>query len=218
MRISIPAICRRLGAYLSPPLLFRGGAGGSCDASHRSRSEPSHRHRHHPNPSSEEEGLPLGPSAQQGFKFLRRSAQQGDALPTRSVQKGFTPLARSAEHGFTLLEMLVALVIFSLAALALVRLQGVSVRTAADLDQRTLAQIVARNLAYERMTDPETPSEGETEGTVENAGRTWHWVQGAKATMGGRLMGITIRVDSGPGQSPAVMSFVKAVPVAGSVQ
>lgn len=125
---------------------------------------------------------------------------------------------RSAQQGFTLLEMLVALVIFSLAALALVRLQVVSVRTAADLDQRTLAQIVARNLAYERMTDPETPSEGETEGTVENAGRTWHWVQGAKATMGGRLMGITIRVDSGPGQSPAVMSFVKAVPVAGSVQ
>ena len=47
------------------------------------------------------------------------------------VQRGFEPEMRSAEHGFTLLEMLVALAVFSLAALALVRLQGVTLRTAA---------------------------------------------------------------------------------------
>jgi general secretion pathway protein I len=118
----------------------------------------------------------------------------------------------SAQQGFTLLEMLVALAIFSLAALALVRLQGVSVRTAADLDQRTIAQIVVRNLAYERMTDPLPPAEGETSGTTENAGRTWRWTQAARSTMNGRLMGITIRVEGGPGQSPAVLSFTKAMP------
>ena len=38
--------------------------------------------------------------------------------------------ARQGEGGFTLLEMLVALAVFSLAALALVRLQGVTLRTA----------------------------------------------------------------------------------------
>ena len=111
--------------------------------------------------------------------------------------------------------MLVALAIFSLAALALVRLQAVSVRTAADLDTRTLAEIVARNLAYERITDPLPPGEGEASGTVENGGWTWRWDQAARPTMNGRLMAVTIRVDAGPGQSPAVLSFVRPVPGTG---
>ncbi len=53
---------------------------------------------------------------------------------------GLPPLRTSAEHGFTLLEMLVALAVFSLAALALVRLQGVTLRTAADLDSKALGR------------------------------------------------------------------------------
>ena len=58
------------------------------------------------------------------------------------------------ERGFTLLEMLVALAVFSLAALALVRLQGVTLRTAADLDSKALGQIVARNLMVDVQSDP----------------------------------------------------------------
>src|SRR3546814_19855381 len=54
----------------------------------------------------------------------------------RSAENGFTFCRRSAENGFTLIEMLVALAVFSLAALALLRLQGVTLRTAADPDQR----------------------------------------------------------------------------------
>jgi len=113
--------------------------------------------------------------------------------------------------GFTLLEMLVALAIFSLAALALVRLQAVSARTSVDLRERTMAQIVARNLMVERMTDPQPPAQGESAGTVENAGREWHWTQ--KVDQDGdeqRLLLIAIRVDGGPGQSPAVLAFGRA--------
>ncbi|WP_278988420.1 type IV pilus modification PilV family protein, partial [Sphingobium yanoikuyae] len=55
-------------------------------------------------------------------------------IPDQVRDDGSERGRRSAEHGFTLLEMLVALAVFSLAALALVRLQGVTLRTAADLD------------------------------------------------------------------------------------
>lgn len=113
----------------------------------------------------------------------------------------------SAQQGFTLLEMLVALAIFSLAALALVRLQAVSARTSADLRIRTAAQIVARNLMIERLTDPQPPSMGDSAGEVENAGRKWTWAQHVEAADGGRLAVVTIRIEAGPGQSPAVLTF-----------
>jgi len=106
--------------------------------------------------------------------------------------------------------MLVALTIFSIAGLALVRLQAVSARTSADLRTRTLTQIVARNLMVERLTDPQAPARGIGEGTVENAGRQWHWDQRVEEADDGRLVVMTLRVEGGPGQSPAVLTFGRA--------
>ena len=61
---------------------------------------------------------------------------------------------RRAELGFTLLEMLVALAVFSLAALALVRLQGVTLRTAADLDSKALGRSIRED---ETLKEAEVP-------------------------------------------------------------
>lgn len=124
-------------------------------------------------------------------------------------ERGFTPFSRSAQQGFTLLEMLVALAVFSLAALALVRLQGVTLRTAADLDSKALGQIVARNLMVETQTDPNPPAIGEADGEVENGGRRWRWRRVVKATDDKRLLQVDVTVDGQPGASPAVLSFVR---------
>lgn len=115
------------------------------------------------------------------------------------------------EQGFTLLEMLVALAVFSLAALALVRLQGVTLRTAADLDSKAMAQIVARNLMVEVQTDPAPPSLGRQEGEADNGGRRWHWSREVKATDDRRLLQVDLTVDGQPGASPAVLSFVRVL-------
>ena len=62
-------------------------------------------------------------------------------------------MAGEHESGFTLLEMLVALSVISIAALALVRLDAYAVRTAGDLDESTMAGVVAQNRAVEvRLT------------------------------------------------------------------
>ncbi len=116
---------------------------------------------------------------------------------------------RRAQAGFTLLEMLVALAIFSLAGLAVVRLQAVSARSAFDLRERTMAQVVARNLMVERLTDPRPPAFGTEKGQISNFGRDWQWQQGTAPLADSRLVAITIRVDAGPGQSPAILSFVR---------
>lgn len=116
-----------------------------------------------------------------------------------------------AEGGFTLLEMLVALAVFSLAALALVRLQGVTLRTAADLDSKALGQIVARNLMVEMQTDPAPPSLGSEEGDIDNGGRLWHWNRDVRAMDDKRLLQVNLTVDGQAGSSPVVLSFVRVV-------
>ncbi len=118
---------------------------------------------------------------------------------------------RETERGFTLLEMLVALAVFSLAALALVRLQGVTLRTAADLDSKALGQIVARNLMVEVQSDPVPPSIGDEDGDVDNGGRRWHWSRTVKPTNDQRLLQVYLAVDGQPGASPVVLSFVRVV-------
>lgn len=116
---------------------------------------------------------------------------------------------RVAEQGFTLLEMIVALAVFSLAALALVRLQGVTLRTAADLDSKALGQIVARNLMVDTQTDPAPPSLGETRGEIDNGGRHWRWTRTVKPTDDRRLLQVDLTIDGQSGASPAMLSFVR---------
>lgn len=78
-------------------------------------------------------------------------------------------------RGFTLIEMMVALAVFSLAALALIRLEGATIRSAGTLDATVLAQIVARNIAVESLTDAVPPVVGESRGVEDNDGRAWSW-------------------------------------------
>jgi general secretion pathway protein I len=108
------------------------------------------------------------------------------------------------ESGFTLIEMLVALAIFSLAALALLRLGGATAANSARLQDQAIAQIVARNLAVETLTDPEPPAFGTQTGETVNAGRRWVWTRATGRSPEPRIQQILIRVveaDGGPGQA-----------------
>lgn len=80
-------------------------------------------------------------------------------------------------NGFTLLELLVALAVFAIAALALLQMEGASITRTADLDQRLLREIVAQNMAAEILTDPVPPPLGTASGTIENAGRRFQWTR-----------------------------------------
>lgn len=114
---------------------------------------------------------------------------------------------RVSERGFTLLEMLVALAVFSLAALALLRLEGATVRQTGQLDERMLAQLVARNLAVETMTDPAAPAVGATSGAVVNGGRTWRWSRVTSRTPDQRLVRVDISVATS--RTPSLLTIVR---------
>lgn len=114
-----------------------------------------------------------------------------------------------SESGFTLIEMLVALAIFSLAALALLRLEGATVANTARLQDQAIAQIVARNLAVEAMTDPVPPPFGRESGTTVNAGRRWSWTRNVGRSPEPRIQQIEIAVQSQIGPEAARLTIFR---------
>jgi general secretion pathway protein I len=97
-------------------------------------------------------------------------------------------------NGFTLLEIMVALAIFSLAALAMVRLQGYSVRSTSNLSDSNMAWQVARNVAVEILSNPTPPTLGETRGEELNGGQNWKWTATTNSTDDSRLVIVEIDV------------------------
>ena len=97
-------------------------------------------------------------------------------------------------NGFTLLEIMVALAIFSIAALAMVRLHGYSVRSTANLGDSGIAWQVARNVAVEILSNPAPPTLGDTNGEETNEGQNWRWTASTTKTDDARLVKVDIAV------------------------
>lgn len=95
--------------------------------------------------------------------------------------------------------MLVALAVFSIAALALIKLQGASLMQTAELDSRLYSEVVVRNLAVEALTDPNPPSLGEAQGTASNAGRSFTWRRTTEALDGGEILKVDLAVKQATG-------------------
>lgn len=113
------------------------------------------------------------------------------------------------ERGFTLIEMLVALSVFSLAALALIRLQAYTTYNAAELETRVLGQSVVRNRAVEILTDPRPPSLGESSGEEENGGLEWIWTQKAQLTEDGRFVQVDIIARERNSGAPSSLTILR---------
>ena len=102
-------------------------------------------------------------------------------------------------RGFTLVEVLVALLLVSLALAALVRTAGTSARNLATLQEATLAQWVASNVIAEARLQQVLPPVGRSEGRVAMGGWRWRWrmeVQGTDLPDVRRL-DVRVFVDTG---------------------
>ena len=104
------------------------------------------------------------------------------------------------ERGFTLIEILVALAVFALAALALIRLQSASVRGVVVLDRTLLANMVARNVALDAVTEARTPTLGRSGGAEANGGQAWRWTRQVTPTGDPRIVRIDVAVQGASGQ------------------
>ena len=113
--------------------------------------------------------------------------------------------------GFTLIEMLVALSVFSIAALALMRLDGFALSTAADLDARAMANLVVRNEAALAATDVGPIVRGTTQTNVTNGGRRFTVRKTISPTDDQRLVRIDLVARGHGSGAQSAMTMVKRV-------
>lgn len=76
-------------------------------------------------------------------------------------------------RGFTLLEVMVALMIFAIAALSLLRAQNSQIATDQHLEEKTLAHWVALNHLADMRLQKVFPEVGQAESVAKMAGRDW---------------------------------------------
>jgi general secretion pathway protein I len=115
------------------------------------------------------------------------------------------------ETGFTLIEMLVALSVFAIAALALMRLDGYTLTTAAELDARTMASIVVRNEAALAATDPGPIVRGTSTTSITNGGRNFIVRKTITPTADQRLVRIDLVAQDQGSNARSAMTMAKRV-------
>ncbi|RVT93855.1 type II secretion system protein GspI [Sphingomonas crocodyli] len=104
---------------------------------------------------------------------------------------------------------MVALAVFALAALALVKLEGATLFGAVAIERKAVAQIVARNQAVEILTDPVAPAYGTTNGVEANAGIQWRWTRIVDRMPETRLQKIAINVMDPEGNVAAQLLLIR---------
>lgn len=109
------------------------------------------------------------------------------------------------QRGFTLVETMLALAIFSIAALAALNVATEQLRSTGVLETRYFAQQVASNrlaqLHADMRSGGEWPPKNEASGTAEMAGTTWFWEQRVLETVTDDLREVTIFIkdrEDGP--------------------
>lgn len=105
---------------------------------------------------------------------------------------------KDKKRGFTLLEVLVALAVFSVAAISLMKVSESQLRLSQRLEEKTFAHWVALNMITEMQGSQDWPSIGEQTGKVSMAGREWKMVVKTQATPVNRVRRIEISVGLAP--------------------
>ncbi len=127
--------------------------------------------------------------ARWSFPVKRAGAEFSIGSPVRPARE-----PRRA-GGFTLLEVLVALLLLSLALVALMRLSALDLRASAQLRDTTFAQWVAANVLAETRLRDELPPLGRSNGEARMAGQRWRWELAVTQTEAAnvRRLDVTVR-------------------------
>lgn len=99
-------------------------------------------------------------------------------------------------RGMTLLEVLAAMVVFAVAALAVMNSTGEQIRGLSYIEQKTLAGWVADNQLVKTLVEQPWPPESWYSGESELAGRTWHWRWRGIQTTNENIRGLEVEVRS----------------------
>ena len=112
-------------------------------------------------------------------------------------------------NGFTLIEMLVALSLFAIAALALARLDGFAIGTAADLRDNSLSRLVVENEAALLRSDPGNFTPGAETYAAQNGGVEFVVSRNVTPTPDPRFVMISLTARPVTGGATATLMLVR---------
>ncbi|MEW6992206.1 type II secretion system minor pseudopilin GspI [Colwelliaceae bacterium 6441] len=113
--------------------------------------------------------------------------------------------------GFTLIEVLLALSVFSLAGLALLNTADTHFNSLNNLENKMLADWVASNQLVEVNLNKTWPPKNNKTGKAEMAGREWHWQQKVIKTEDNDMRAVVVEVRFSENDELALTSLMTYV-------
>jgi len=101
---------------------------------------------------------------------------------------------RKYQRGMTLIEVMVALAIFAVAALSIVNMTGEHIRSLTYLEQKNVGLWIANNHLTQINLDDKFPALGTKNGKLEYAGITWFWQQKVIKTADPKFRSVNVRI------------------------
>lgn len=115
------------------------------------------------------------------------------------------------ENGFSLIELLVALAVFSIAVMALLESQGGSIRASTTVQSRALASIVAENQTADFLGSDAVPQVGQFSGLENQLGAAFQWTARRTLVPGAGIMRQTVTVTNDRGEELAALTAFRLV-------
>jgi len=103
-------------------------------------------------------------------------------------------LAEKFNKGFTLIEVLLAMAIFSIAGIALLSAADNNFKNLSYLENKVLANWVASNQLVEVSLEQTWPPKNNKTGSIEMASREWFWTQKVLKTGDKNMRSVVIEV------------------------
>lgn len=112
--------------------------------------------------------------------------------------------------GFTLIEVMLALSIFTMAALAALQVASEHIRSITLIEEQAFATMVASNRMAEVHISDTWPPQNGASGQMQMAERTWYWRQESVETVTDGLREVTIIVsaDEDGAEAARISGFV----------
>ena len=100
--------------------------------------------------------------------------------------------------GMTLLEVMVALAVFAIAGLAVMKTASEHLSALNYLEEKTLATWVVENQLVQQKLEGKWPGDSWVEGDEEMAGQTWYWRYRGVATADNDFKALDMEVRNAP--------------------
>lgn len=115
------------------------------------------------------------------------------------------------QKGFTLLEVMLAMAVFSIAGIAILGTADTSARNLGYLESKIIASWVASNQLVEATLDSSWPPKNNQKGKVELAGQEWLWQQKVIKTTDKDMRALVMEVrleEKDPKALTSLMTYV----------